>query len=42
MITSINLCVSGVPLPPYIKVQGGRGAAGLEVARQEESYSIWE
>ena len=23
MITWINLCVSGVPLPPYIKEQGG-------------------
>ena len=27
MITWINLCVSGVPLPPYIKDQRG-GAAG--------------
>ena len=34
MITWINLCVSGVPLPPYIKDQGG-GAAGLGEARQE-------
>ena len=29
MITWINLCVYGVPLPPYIKEQG-EGAAGQE------------
>ena len=34
MITWINLCLSGVPLSPYIKAQGG-GAAGLGEARQE-------
>ena len=28
MITWINLCVSGVPLPPYIKVQERRRSAG--------------
>ena len=38
---TINLCVLGCPLPPYIKDQGG-GAAGLGEARQEESYSLWE
>ena len=42
MITWINLCSSGVPLPPYIKAQGGGGVAGLGEARQEESYSLWE
>ena len=36
-----NLCVFGVPLPLYIKEQGGRGAASLG-ARQEESYSYRE
>ena len=29
----INCCVYGVPLPPYIKEQGGE-AAGQEEARQ--------
>ena len=34
----INCCVSRVPLPPYIKEQGGCGWP-RERARQEESYS---
>ena len=34
----INLCVYGVPLPPYIKEQG-EGLAGQALARREVSYS---
>ena len=34
----INCCVYGVPLPPYIKEQGGVRPA-MERVRQEESYS---
>ena len=34
----INCCVYGVPLPPYIKEQGGEVRPARR-ARQEESYS---
>ena len=38
-LETINLCVLGCPLPPYIKEQGGRPAGPLGRAKEEESSS---